>query len=290
MSHRTGWREALAPLLDSGESCVLVTVVDVRGSAPREVGATMLVTPNASIDTIGGGALEHEAIAAARAAMASPTRPWRRRYPLGPALGQCCGGQVTLLFDPVAPNERPAWIDDRSATTRRIAVDGEDGEFVLALPAPALELHVFGAGHVGKAVVELAAMQPWSLHWVDTRAEQFPQRVPANVDVQCSTEPLAAVDTATPGAAYLVMTHSHRLDLELVARILAREDARYCGLIGSMTKRRRFERQLAALGLADAAQSKLTCPIGIASIRSRRPAAIAVAVVAELLSENSEKV
>jgi len=155
------------------------------------------------------------------------------------------------LLDPFSPSGRPLWL--------------------------------FGAGHVGRALVHVLAELPFNVHWVDERRAEFPETVPENVTVHASARPVRAVDEAPPGSLFLVMTHAHQLDFELCARILERGDFAYLGLIGSKSKRQRFLRGLRELGLAESALSRLVCPIGIGGIAGKSPGEIAVATAAQLL-------
>ena len=149
-------------------------------------------------------------------------------------------------------------------------------------PAP-LHIVLFGAGHVGHALVTLLGALPCVVHWVDERDELFPDETPANVQIEATDTPEAIVDTAPPGAYFLVMTHNHALDFALAARIMRRRDFTYFGMIGSKTKRVKFERRLLERGVELDRLAEMTCPIGVAGIVDKAPAAIAVAVCAELL-------
>ena len=142
---------------------------------------------------------------------------------------------------------------------------------------------LFGAGHTGRALAPLLAGLPFQVTWVDERPTEFPDELPAGVRVRPVAEPQAEVDQAPPGALYLVMTHSHQRDLELCARVMSRGDFAYLGLIGSATKRARFEHRFRESGLDDAVIDRLTCPIGIAGISGKEPAEIAVSVAVQLL-------
>jgi xanthine dehydrogenase accessory factor len=174
-----------------------------------------------------------------------------REFPLGPELGQCCGGAVTLLFELVAP---PPWT-----------------------------VALFGAGHVGKALVRLLGDLSCRVLWIDERADEFPTGVPARVHVTVSDVPEAEVAGLPPGADVLVMTHSHALDQRIVEAALSRSDLRLVGLIGSQTKRARFLSRLEHRGFGPEARARLTCPIGLPGVGGKRPAEIAVAVAAQLL-------
>jgi len=142
---------------------------------------------------------------------------------------------------------------------------------------------LFGAGHVGQALVRVLAYMPCTVSWADERDAQFPDNVPANVRVEPTDVPQAIVDEAPAGAFYLVMTHSHALDEQLCRHILRRGDFAYLGLIGSRTKRVKFERRLARRGVAPEALARMTCPIGVAGIHDKAPESIAIAVAAQLL-------
>lgn len=249
------WLSALQACRDAGEAAVLVTVVIVEGSTPREPGTKMAVTAARQSGTIGGGMLEHQAVQRARRMLREGARaPAVEELPLGPALGQCCGGRVTLMFEPVVP--------------------------------PSSTLYLFGAGHVGREVVEvLSGLPDLRIVWVDGRDEQFPADLPDGVRRVVSELPEAEALEAPAGSAFLVMTHSHDLDFRLVETVLRRGGHRWLGLIGSATKRARFLRRLQARGLDGRG---LVCPIGIGGIRDKHPRAIAIAVAAQLLRDLSE--
>ena len=246
------WLAALAELKARGEACVLVTLADIKGSAPRESGTKLVVTATGQSGSIGGGHLEHKAADIARGLLREgATEPRLETLPLGAALGQCCGGKVTLLFEPFVP------------------VD-----FTVAL---------FGAGHVGKALVEVLAGVPARVLWIDARAEQFPADIPANVTKILADRAEDEVKDVPAGAYVLVMTHSHALDLELCERFLKRGDCPYVGVIGSDTKRRNFEARLARKGFSEAQIKSWHCPIGLPGLEGKHPREIAIAVAAELL-------
>lgn len=246
----TDWLSALVDCRGRGEAAVLVTVAGSQGSAPREAGAKMLVTSTRLAGTIGGGALEHGAVQHARSLLRDgAVAPVLDDVPLGPALGQCCGGKVVLMFDPIRP--------------------------------PATTLYLFGAGHVGREVVAVLAPVPdLRIVWIDGRDDQFPPDPPPGVRCLVSDLPEAEALEAPPGAMALVMTHSHDLDLRLVETMLRRGDFGWLGLIGSATKRARFVRRLEAKGLDC---SRLVCPIGLEGIGGKHPRTIAVSVAAQLL-------
>lgn len=259
------WRTALARLQAAGEPACLVTVAATQGSTPREVGARMVVTDRAAAGTVGGGQLEYQALAIARQMLSADAPPRRERFPLGARVGQCCGGVAHLDFEVVKPGDDL----DRLEPART---------------PPALSVLLFGAGHVGRALAAALAPLPLALTWVDSREDAFPPDVPEGVTALATDTPEAEIAAAPPDAAFLVLTHSHALDLELVRVILRRGDFRYCGLIGSRAKRARFARQLQERGIDGASLARLTCPIGLPGIPGKEPAVIAAAVAAQLLT------
>ncbi len=255
----TNWRQALLTLHEAGTPHVLVTVASAGGSAPREAGAKMVVTTDQLFGSVGGGNLEHKACTMARRMLAEGVdEPTLEHFPLGPALGQCCGGQVALLLEPFRADH--------------------------------FHVVLFGAGHVGRAVVRVLAGLPCRVTWIDGRDGVFPEDVPDQVVARTSDAPAYDVADAPPLAYFLVMTHSHAIDREVTEAILRRGDFAYCGLIGSRTKRRQFERRWRSKGLTDEQLARLTCPIGISGIRGKRPAEIAVAVAAQLLILHNARV
>jgi xanthine dehydrogenase accessory protein XdhC len=262
----SGLADSLSWSLDAGVVPVLITVKATLGSTPREAGARMLVWSDRSAGTIGGGRLELEAIAAARRLIAGDDDCRDMSLSLGPSIGQCCGGHVTLRLERA----------DRAVLENLAALETAERA---ACPAVLL----FGAGHVGKAIAAALAPLPLTLSWIDSRAEEFPGSVPRGVERIVAADPVGRVASAPPGAAFLILTHSHAVDFALAEAVLRRGDAIYCGLIGSATKRRRFERWYVARGGDPADVSRLVCPIGAGLDRDKRPAVIAAMVAAEVL-------
>ncbi|MCG2586099.1 xanthine dehydrogenase accessory protein XdhC [Massilia sp. TS11] len=287
-------------------AAVLVTVARVEGSGPREPGACMRVSAAAVVDTIGGGHLELQAIATARTMLADGRERHLERYALGPSLGQCCGGVVHLVFERI---EADLLATIRPGDWRLLALDGacerrtmadappfdpargshllqeQDGRrwFAQLVPAVPNTLLLFGAGHVGAALVRALAPLPCRVLWVDEREELFPSTLPANVQVEATDTPEAVVAAAPDGADFLVMTHSHALDQRLAEAILLRSASGWFGLIGSHTKRKQFEHRLLARGVDPARLAAMACPIGLPGITGKQPAVIAAAVAAQLL-------
>ena len=249
------------------EPAVVVQVIESRGSAPRHAGTRMLVSAEEEIGTIGGGHLELKAIQAARDLLKHKAVPHVAHYPLGPALGQCCGGAVTLSYDPLDAEALALWPD----------------------PAPLFHLQLYGAGHVGQAIARLLATLDVSVDWIDEREEMFPQNMVGATPWPAHIRPVSVdavegeVAIAPPGAFYLVLTHNHDLDLRITDAILRRGDFAYLGLIGSETKKARFIHRFEERGIAPATIERMTCPIGIEGISGKEPEIIAMAVVAQLL-------
>jgi xanthine dehydrogenase accessory factor len=273
----------------------LVTILATEGSAPRGPGARMVVTQTRLSGTIGGGALEHQATAQARAILALAPGSWRvQDYPLGPLLGQCCGGRVRLMverLDEIPESDGPFAVTLGDKVHR---VAGQDGERLSArgpLPAsgarfvePAetdlLPVYMFGAGHVGRAVAARGAGLPLHFAWHDSRPEAAET---AGVVLADEAAMVACAGQASEGAAVVILTHDHALDYRLTAAALGSR-ARFVGLIGSRTKRARFLSRLAADGV-DAA--RLVCPIGLPGIHGKEPEVIAIATLAQLLALRS---
>jgi len=170
----------------------------------------------------------------------------------------------------------------KSEVTSIKRVEGNDYVFD-PVTAPDFNIYLFGAGHVGEAVIKYLADLPCRINWVDTRDAQLPDITPANVIAVTTDTPQSIIDEASPGSYFLVMTHDHSLDQDLSESILKRDDYHYFGLIGSLTKRKKFEHRLSQRGINVAQLSRMTCPIGISGIHSKQPAAIALAVTAELV-------
>lgn len=275
MSPEAAFLHRLADIVARDGAVALVTVAGTRGSAPREAGAMMGVTRSGDIlGTIGGGALEWEALVLARQLAAKGEAVTRRiDRALGPDLGQCCGGRVILDL--------------------RVFTRADCAELAgLAAQAGAIDarqpLALFGAGHVGRALALALAPLPFRLHWIDTRDDAFPRHLPANAEASLTRDPAGAVAALPRGCFVLVLTHDHALDLAITAAALSRHDLPFVGLIGSATKRARFERRLRELGLGEERIASLVCPIGLPGIAGKEPAVIAASVAAQLLALAAE--
>jgi xanthine dehydrogenase accessory factor len=308
----------LVEALDAEGAGALVSLIKVEGSSPRESGARMVVRPSGGFNgTIGGGTLEWEALEAARVALAAGRgAALRRTVSLGPDLAQCCGGRVQWLietFDTRDAGELAALAGAERAgsfvthahrtadgrLTRSIApwLGGNRAEIELLPDGDLRErffdaralLCLFGAGHVGRALVLALAPLPFKTRWIDPRREAFPERAPANVAMVHAQAPAQELADAPDVAQVLVMTHSHPLDLEIVAAALAAQRFAFVGLIGSETKRARFLSQMRAGGLSEQALARLVCPIGLPGVEGKEPAVIAAAIAAQLLIARAAK-
>ncbi|MGF1759885.1 xanthine dehydrogenase accessory protein XdhC [Photobacterium sagamiensis] len=246
------WIHELARLEEQGEACVLVTVLEDKGSVPRGAGTKMVVTHDSVIATIGGGHLEYQATQIAREMLLAGEHQLKiERFNLSARLGQCCGGVATLSFEPLC----------RQAN----------------------HLALFGAGHVAKALIHIVSTLPFKVTWIDERDKAFPEPLPAGTTKIVNDDPVAEVNQIPARSYYLVMTHSHQLDFELARAILKRDDVTYFGLIGSTTKRKQFDHRLLQRGYSQTDIERMTCPIGIRAVKGKHPAEIAVSVAAQLI-------
>ncbi len=283
-----------------------VVVAAHQGSSPREVGACMLVWATGQSGTIGGGALEHQATEHARALLAT-TQKSLTHNALGPKLGQCCGGAVTLFTEvftaETLPERTPLIARATSdqpmplAVKRLLASARNQG----TLPSPHLlqgwmleplahpqrQLWIWGAGHVGRALVHTLSPLP-DLHitWIDTALPRFPEQIPDTTTTFPVADPSNAVRLAPPNAEHLILTYSHALDLDLCHRLLL-HGFQSLGLIGSQTKWARFQSRLKALGHSPQTIAQITCPIGDPNL-GKHPNAIAIGVAAQLLRPTAQ--
>ncbi len=247
---------------------VLVRVEATEGSVPREAGTWMAVWPDTLTGTIGGGQLEFQAVREARAWLdGGEPIDGVRRYPLGPSLGQCCGGVVFLRFRRIEAADVTSLRDELGAHLKPVAL--------------------FGGGHVGAALARLLVTLPFAVRWIDSREGVFPSTVPAQVETEHSEPVQSAVNDLAPGSRVLIMSFSHAEDLDIVIaclhRLRLRNDLPYVGLIGSKTKWATFRHRLEARGFSPGEMARITCPIGVPGIGGKEPEVIAVAVAAQLL-------
>jgi len=248
----TTWHEGVTHCQQQGAPYVLVTVISVAGSAPRETGTKMVVTDAQCIDTIGGGHLEYDAIKTARTLLAKETPATEIiSYPLSSKLGQCCGGAVKLLFE--VCNQH----------TQHIAV--------------------FGAGHVAKALVPILAQLPVRISWIDSRANLFTEQHRGNVKTITEAEPETEVRTLAENTWLLILTHDHQLDYRIVEQALKYPSLPFVGLIGSKTKAQRFKTRLSNRGFSEKDLARLVSPVGDLSIGGKRPIEVAVSIASQII-------
>jgi len=251
-----------------------IVVSRVQGSGPRDAGAWMAVHAGGLIGTIGGGKLEFDAIADARALLAGATVERERRFALGPSLGQCCGGVVWLRCELLQPGD-----DERVRAELLAALHGH------------MPVALFGGGHVGAAIVSVLGALPVRCHWIDSRDEVFPAELPLNVRCEHSDPVHGALPVLEAGSRVLIMSFSHAEDLDILAACLKRRreraDLPFIGLIGSKTKWATFRHRLEARGFSPAELDAVTSPIGVPGVVGKEPEVIAVAVAAQLLQLRS---
>ena len=257
----------LAGLMAAGEPVMVVTITDAQGSTPRSTGARMAVTASAIHGSIGGGHLEFQAIIHARRLIAEDAAQGVIELTLGPDMGQCCGGRVSL---------RLARVDDAAVA----AIMADEAEAAKASPL----ILLFGAGHVGRALAAALSPLPVRLLWADERPDAFPSDFDDTVEmVSDEWDDVMGRDQAF--AAVVVMTYDHGLDFEITEAALGRADTAYVGLIGSRTKRRRFEHWFLKRGGDRAALMRLVSPIGDFGVADKRPEVIAALVAAEIMQK-----
>ena len=303
-------RDLLADAIDRHGSVARVVIAAHAGSSPREAGAAMLGWSDGQQGTIGGGALEHDATLRARDLLAAdaPFAPQFVTQPLGPALGQCCGGSVTLVIEHVdaatlttipetglharciasSPVDPPLWVraahrDARAG--RPVATTLRDGWLVEPVDPERLPVWIWGAGHVGRALVATLSDLPLDLTWIDDAPDRFPDPIPLGVTRLIAARPQDLARHAPAHAHHIVLTYSHALDLEICHAVLSHASG-FLGLIGSDTKRARFVRRLAALGHPPDRIAHLTCPIGDKAL-GKHPRAIAIGVAHALLTDQA---
>jgi xanthine dehydrogenase accessory factor len=252
-STKPDWFEVVSQLKKQGEGFVLITILGVLGSAPRDSGTKMVVSTDDLFGTIGGGHLEFKSIAIAHKLLSQQKESQHiEHFSLGASLGQCCGGSTSVLFECFA--------------------------------ACQTQIMLFGAGHVGKALTTILADLPCQVKWVDSRHEQFPGHSASNITMITSESPVDEIAKMPPGSYYLVMTHNHQLDFELCQALLKRDDFAFAGLIGSQTKWKRFQQRLGHRDFAAQQINQLTCPVGNSSVPGKRPMEVAVSIAAQLIA------
>jgi len=253
MTPNSHWIDAIKKLSDNGDAYVLVTVLGVRGSSPRDSGSKMVVSLETTFDTIGGGHLEHQATKIAQQLLVDEVSGQHiEHFPLGPKLGQCCGGAISVLFETFAPEH--------------------------------INIMLFGAGHVAHDIVPMLAGLPVRVTWVDERAALFPAAKYSNIKQLVSDAPADEVKDMPANSYYLVLTHNHQRDFEIASAILKRQDFSYLGLIGSETKWQRFQQRFAHRDFTQEQIQNIHCPVGLSAVAGKLPMEVAVSIVGEIIS------
>lgn len=255
----------LDAFLSDHPRAIVAELATVRGSSPREQGAFMVIAPDALIGTIGGGALEYMVIARAQQALRDGLPPDVMDVPLGPEIGQCCGGRVTVSLRVLTPVEE-----------QRLVARLRDAEAELP------HVYLFGSGHVGKALARALAALPLQVHVIDTRPDELSD-LPAGVEARALPMPEAAVRSAPHGSAYVILTHDHALDFMIAAEALKRADSPYVGMVGSKTKRAKFASWYRTEGGREDDLQRLVLPIGALGLVDKRPEVIAALAAAEIM-------
>ena len=257
------WFDAVQQCQQSGEAYALVTVLGCTGSTPRDQGSKMVITGESTFDTIGGGHLEFVVTNKAREILSEGRVAQEiQHFPLGASLGQCCGGSATVLLE--------------------------------TFEACQFNIGLFGAGHVAKSLVSILSGLPCKVTWVDSREEEFPADIPANVRKVVTDDPYAEVASLPQGSDVLILTHNHQLDYELcvaaIKRIQTGKTLRHVGLIGSDTKAERFVKRLEHRGFATEEIDQIQCPVGLSEVPGKLPMEVAVSIAGELIAiENAGK-
>ena len=246
------WHEAITHCKTSGNPWVMATVIGTDGSTPRDCGSKMIITKDQTFDTVGGGRLKFLIIQKSRELLKLGNNQQSvEHFPLAVRSQQCCGGIVNVLFESFAEQ--------------------------------VIDVHVFGAGHVAKALVDILGQLNVRLFWIDNRKDQFPTLVPSNTCVKHYENTVDHVNNLRPHAHAIVLTHDHALDYQLVEALLHRKDCAYIGLIGSKTKSMRFKKRLQNASFSEAQTDSIICPIGLPGVKGKHPMEVAVSISAQLI-------
>jgi len=250
--HKHSWLQAATELEQSSETYVIITLLGAAGSTPRASGTKMVVSEHNIYATIGGGHLEFKAIKHARQLITQgETCQQVENFQLGASLGQCCGGQVLVLFEVFASDN--------------------------------MHLDIYGAGHVAQALIPMLGQLPIRVRWIDSRADLFPEQIPSNVQKVVDETPVDQVSNAAKNTASLILTHNHQLDFSLTQAIIKRADSLWLGVIGSETKAKKFQYRLSQRGFSDAQVQTMTCPVGLRAVAGKLPMEVAISIAGQLV-------
>ena len=296
---RNSWLGRVLSELEDGHDIVLATVTATKGSSPRNAGARMLITLKESWGTIGGGAVEFDIMARARKMLANGDNGWERQhltFALGPDMGQCCGGQMSILLEKFGNKQESDLRALSAAVTCKTILSHPLGsgpplsvEPISRVPAfsapitpPLTPLFIYGAGHVSRALLPRLDGLGFEIFLVDIDDERYPVDLGDKAQKLLAKAPEAIASHAPLGAAHLVMTHSHSLDEAICLELLTRGGFAFLGLIGSKSKRARFKKRLLAAGVSESMLELLVCPIGIDEITGKSPSYVALSIAAQL--------
>lgn len=252
------WYCAVEACKRSGQPWVMATVLQAKGSTPRNAGTKMLITAERNFDTIGGGRLEYEVIDRARKMLRTGEASQHiERFPLAMKTNQCCGGSVSILFE--------------------------------SFSQPKTTINLFGAGHVAKALTKILADLDVHVHWIDNRAEEFPESVAANTRICLEEDPVDFVRKMGTGEFAVILTHQHSLDYQLLEALLDRKDCAFIGLIGSQTKAARFRKRLHSASFSQEEIESYYCPIGLEQVSGKEPMEVAVSIAGQIIEQYQKK-
>ncbi len=250
--HKHSWLQAATELEQGSETYVIITLLGAAGSTPRASGTKMVVSENNIYATIGGGHLEFKAIKHARQLITQgETCQQVENFQLGASLGQCCGGQVLVLFEVFASDN--------------------------------MHLDIYGAGHVAQALIPMLGQLPIRVRWIDSRADLFPEQIPSNVQKVVDEAPVDQVNNAVKNTASLILTHNHQLDFSLTQAVIKRADSLWLGVIGSETKAKKFQYRLSQRGFTDAQVQTMVCPVGLKEVPGKLPMEVAISIAGQLV-------
>lgn len=258
MNTKLSWIEAIAYCKKSAKPWVMATVIGTKGSTPRDSGSKMVITEDELFDTVGGGKLEFLIIQKARELLLTGENQHSfEHFPLAAKSQQCCGGVMNVLLECFAEQTQ--------------------------------DVHIFGAGHVAKALVSILGQLNMRVFWIDSRANEFPKEIPSNTSIKHYSDVIAHVNHIKPHAYTIILTHDHMLDYQLIEALLDRKDCQYIGLIGSKTKALRFQKRLRSASFSSEEINSVYCPIGLPEIDGKQPMEVAVSISAQLIQKMQEQ-